>query len=108
MSVALVRRRVGAEKVRVEADRCNPARNEPSILPGRDGQAPACADVDIVAIVAAVPRVIRTTLGRLLLNSTARSFSVNERLPISPRRASTENIRSAARRADAPHAPAGW
>jgi len=25
---------VGAEKVRVEADRCNPARNEPSILPG--------------------------------------------------------------------------
>ena len=39
MSVALVRRRVGAEKVRVEADRCNPARNEPSILPGRDGAA---------------------------------------------------------------------
>jgi hypothetical protein len=28
-----------AEKVRVEADRCNPARNEPSILPG--GQATA-------------------------------------------------------------------
>jgi hypothetical protein len=30
---------VGAEKVRVESDRCNPVRNEPSILPG--GQATA-------------------------------------------------------------------
>jgi hypothetical protein len=30
-------KKVRAEKVRVEADRCNPDRDEPSILPGRQG-----------------------------------------------------------------------
>ena len=57
-----------AEKVRIEADRCNPARDEPSILPGRHAAVviTAATEQKFAGFLASGLDVIVDSLPRLL------------------------------------------